>query len=274
LEELFDKRVVDRVFARLNLSVRIGIIIGTGAFAIAATLLFVAPVPQDPSYHLFADTRRVLGISHFGDVTTNLAFLVIGIWGLGVLLSSRAESAFQPGWKKLPYLVFFVGITGVAGGSAYYHYHPDNETLLWDRLPMTLAFMAFFSAIIADRIHNAAGVFVVMPIFLGLGIISLAYWRTTEALGQGDLRFYGLVQYYPTLAIPLICLLFRAQEGLRGRYLYGLFGWYALAKLLEYFDYEVLRLTQGYLSGHNLKHIAAALASYMVLAFINRAVSR
>jgi hypothetical protein len=44
-----------------------------------------------------------------------------------------------------------------AVGSGYYHLAPDNESLFWDRLPMTIAFMGLVSSQIVDRINIRAG---------------------------------------------------------------------------------------------------------------------
>ena len=82
-----------------------------------------------------------------------------------------------------PYLVFFIGVALVSAGSAYYHWAPSNNRLLWDRLPMSIAFMAFCSAIIADRIDAKAGNVWLLPVLIGLGVVSLAYWNWTESWG-------------------------------------------------------------------------------------------
>jgi hypothetical protein len=42
----------------------------------------VPRIPQAQSYHLFADQLTFLGIPHFFDVTSNVGFLVVGLWGL------------------------------------------------------------------------------------------------------------------------------------------------------------------------------------------------
>ena len=107
-----------------------------------------------------------------------------------------------------PYLAFFIGVALVSAGSAYYHWAPSNDRLLWDRLPMSIAFMAFCSAIIADRIDSKAGNVWLLPVLIGLGLASLVYWNWTESLGRGDLRFYGFVQFYPMIAIPAVCCCF------------------------------------------------------------------
>ncbi|MBT3812899.1 MAG: hypothetical protein HOE45_04700 [Gammaproteobacteria bacterium] len=36
----------------------------------------------------------------------------------------------------------------VAAGSSYYHWNPNNQTLVWDRLPMTICFMSLFVALL------------------------------------------------------------------------------------------------------------------------------
>lgn len=113
-------------------------------------------IPQPQSYHLFADRRSFLGISKFGDVASNLPFGLIGIWGLLFLLQSRSRSqagTFIDERERWPYLFVFAGLLLTALGSSYYHLAPDNARLLWDRLPMTITFMAMVSAVIAERIN-------------------------------------------------------------------------------------------------------------------------
>ena len=100
---------------------------------------------------------------------------------------------------------------------------------------------------------------------IGLGLVSLVYWRWTKSLGQGDLRFYGFVQFYPIIAIPAVCVLFPEYRYLSGRYIAIVAGCYALSKLLEHFDREVFDLLSHSVSGHTLKHLAAATAALVVV---------
>src|ERR1700686_61603 len=51
------------------------------AFAGAVVLAWYGPIPQDPRYDLFADTRSMLGIPNAGNVLSNLAFLLAGAAG-------------------------------------------------------------------------------------------------------------------------------------------------------------------------------------------------
>jgi hypothetical protein len=142
------------------------------------TLPFLPPIPQDQAYHGFADQRTVLGIPNFWNVVSNLPFLVIGAAGLrlGGSLSVR---------------VIFLGIFLVAFGSAYYHWNPSDASLIWDRLPITLGFMAILANQIEERVSAKAGALLLWPL-IALGLASLLVWRWT-----GDLRLYGWVVLFP-----------------------------------------------------------------------------
>ncbi|MDJ0802554.1 MAG: hypothetical protein QNI97_06770 [Desulfobacterales bacterium] len=231
-------------------------------------LLFLDPIPQDPAYHLFADTRTILGIPNFNDVFSNIGFAIVGLLGVSAVTGTRGLLIFAQRPEARPYILFFVGVGLVSLGSAYYHLAPSNERLLWDRLPMSIGFMAFVAAIVADRIDARAGNTWLLPVLVGVGFLSLIYWHWTESMGRGDLRFYGLVQFYPMVAMPLACWLFPEHRYTSGRYILWVVGWYALAKVLEYFDGEVFALLGFTVSGHTLKHYTAAVATYVVLRML------
>ncbi|NKB58517.1 MAG: alkaline phytoceramidase [Alphaproteobacteria bacterium] len=244
------------------------LILGIMFSATLAALGFVPPIPQDPNYHNLADPRPYLGIPNFGDVTSNAGFLIVGVLGLMTVLGRKGREIFTNRTDALPYIVFFAGVGLVSIGSSYYHLVPDNDRLFWDRLPMTIAFTALFSAIVADRIDRTTGIKWLLPILIALGIASLLYWDWTESQGRGDLRFYGLVQFYPMIALPVICWLFPKARYTGGGYLIWVIFWYAAAKVLEYFDAEILALLGGAVSGHSLKHLAAAMATLAVLRMV------
>ena len=231
-------------------------------------LVALDPIPQSPNYHWFADTRSVLGIPNFNDVASNAGFAVVGILGAAVVVGSTHRAIFAEPSDAWPYLLFFIGVALVSVGSAYYHWAPSDNRLLWDRLPMSIAFMAFSSAIVADRIDLKAGNIWLLPVLIGFGVASLAYWNWTESFGRGDLRFYGFVQFYPMVAIPIVCLLFPEYRYLAGRYIALVVAWYALSKLLEHFDREVFDLLGHTFSGHTLKHLAATMATFVVLRIL------
>lgn len=246
---------------------RLKIILAVVAIVIIAAMS-INPIPQDPAYHNFADQRVILNIPNFYNVVSNIPFLIVGVMGMQLVASGRANGGLVE--LHVVYLTFFAGVLLTGFGSAYYHYYPVNQTLLWDRLPMTIAFMALFSAIAGEYISSK----IALKLFVSLlvsGMASLLYWYISEFNGRGDLRAYALVQFLPVLLIPLILWLFNSP--LNGsKYIWGIMGAYALSKLMEFFDAQVYR-GLGLISGHSLKHLFAAFGAYIFyLALRNRKV--
>jgi len=234
----------------------------------------VEPIPQDPNYHLFADARTFFGIPNFNDVVSNLGFALVGAFGILTLAGGMRAAIFEQSSHARPYLIFFVGIALISVGSAYYHWAPSNERLFWDRLPMSIGFMAISAAVVADRIDARAGNGWLLYLLLGSGVASLIYWYWSESLGRGDLRLYALVQFYPMVALPLIIGLFPQFRYTVGRYLALVILWYGLSKLFEHFDREVFDLLGHTVSGHTLKHLTAAVAPFVVIRMLLSGRSR
>jgi hypothetical protein len=227
-----------------------------------------APIPQSQSYHQFADQRRLLGIPNGLDVLSNAIFLAVGLPGILFLLSRNAGTAtpsFALPQEKVPHVVFFLGVVLTGFGSAYYHWKPGNDRLVWDRLPMTIGFTAFFAAMIAERISVKAGLRLLLPL-AAAGITSIVYWHWSELRGAGDLRPYILVQFYPLLGVVLLTSMFPSRYT-GTAILFTAIGFYALAKLFESFDAEILNWTRV-VSGHTLKHLAAGMAAYLILRML------
>jgi len=234
-------------------------IVALTLLAIVAALVLPA-MRQPVEYHDFADHRHAFGIHNFLDVvSSNLAFLIAGVTGLVIVIGGRAQFEFAS--ERWPFVVFFLGVLLTALGSGYYHLAPDNETLFWDRLPMTIAFMGLVSSQIVDRINVRAGLMLLLPMLL-LGVASVVYWRATERMGAGNVLPYGILQGYSVIVLLLLARLSPSRYT-RGSDIYWVFGWYVLAKLLETFDHEVLAVSQ-FVSGHTLKHLAAAAAAFVV----------
>jgi len=257
-----------RIFARLDtrspkLSA-ILLLLLTGVVALIASML--PRIPQPQAYHLFADRRSFFGIPNFGDVASNLPFAVIGIWGLLWLLSSNSDCRFLDPRERWPYAFAFLGLLLTAIGSSYYHLSPDNARLLWDRLPMTITFMAMVAAMIAERISVRAGLSF-LPLLLLIGVSSVLQWYASEARGAGDLRFYAAVQTCSALVL-LLALIF-PKRYTRSSDLAVVVGFYAFAKVLEIFDKPIFA-AQHIVSGHTLKHLAAAAAGYWILRMLQK----
>jgi hypothetical protein len=230
-----------------------GLIVGS-VITIAAVFMFTEAVPQDPAYHNFSDTRMLFGIDNFWNVASNLPFLLVGAAGL-FYVYRHMDTVCVPGLEPA-YRVFFIGIFLTAFGSGYYHLVPGNDSLVWDRLPMTIGFAGLFSIIVGEFVSIRAARLLLLPLLV-VGIASVEYWAWTEARGAGDLRPYAIVQFLPMLLIPVILLSYRPVTGTT-RYFWWMFAFYFVAKILEQLDAAIFGI--GHLiSGHSLKHVAAAL---------------
>ncbi len=219
-------------------------------------VLLAGRIPQDPGYHRFIDARTLLGIPNFLNCCSNALFLLAGAYGLW-RAPRLAESRTRTG-----YLVLCLGVLGVAAGSSFYHYAPSNAALVWDRLPMTVAFMALFSLLLDERVLPKTDPRTLWPL-VAIGVGSVVYWYWTETQGVGDLRPYALVQFLPMLLIPAILALF-ARRYLHGGLLVCALALYLLAKVFEHFDAQVYAAL-GQVSGHSLKHVLSGLAVFFII---------
>jgi len=226
------------------------------------TAAFIDPVAQDPGYHHFADTRSMFGVPNFLNVVSNLPFFLVGIAGLYFVVHDKHLTGATVAWR-----VLFASVSLTALGSSYYHLAPANDTLLWDRLAMTIGFMSFVAIVVGEYLSERTATRLLLPLLL-LGIASVLYWAHTESLGQGDLRAYALVQFLPVVLIPMIVVLYRERSDL-GPYIGAMILFYISAKLFELFDAEVF--AAGHLvSGHSLKHLFGAMAPAGLLYGLTR----
>jgi len=237
------------------------------ALAFILWLLYLGPIAQNPEYHKFADIRCMGGLCRAGDVLTNIPFIIVGAWGLLYLYSAKSESAFENKFEKKYFVIFYIGLFLTGFGSSYYHVDPSSSTLFWDRLPLTLSFMSFLCITISERISPSFAEKIFIPTLL-LGLFSVVYWHFTEQAGVGDLRFYYFVQFFTIFIIPIILILFKS------RYKFGHYVWYIMAayfgaKVTEIYDHEIYNAIKV-LSGHNLKHLIAALSPVFILIMLKK----
>ncbi len=227
-------------------------LLGLAAISLLGLFLFVPPIPQPQTYHSFADQRTMFGIPHFWNVVSNLPFILVGAMGLAYVRGNLSASTF------------FLGVFLTGFGSSYYHWRPDDIGLFWDRLPMSIAFMAALAYVIEERIDERIGQMLLWPLIL-LGIVSLLIWIKTD-----DLRLYAWVQFFPLVSLPLMFWLLDPKYS-GTAYWFVAAGLYALAKVLEHGDAAIHSATGHLMSGHALKHVAAAGACYAIyLAFTKR----
>jgi hypothetical protein len=222
-----------------------------------ALRLLLGPVPQDTSYHLLADTRTCLGfIPRAGDVLSNLAILAAGVFGLA--LRSRMTVAPE---ERAAVNVLVAATLLTALGSAYYHWAPTNETLVWDRLPLGVILVSILALVMADRLHPLYARHGIWPL-TALVAAGIALWAVSESMGKGDLILYLIVRIGAGISILALLVFGRPRHtGTR---------WLVLALLCELImaaferlDYPIFQWT-GWVSGHSLKHVMVGVALALV----------
>jgi hypothetical protein len=212
-------------------------IIAAVLVALAVALAWLAPIRQPAGFHDYADQRTLLGLPHFWNLVSNLPFVVFGIMGIALKPSSTA-------WKTVFWGSLLAGL-----GSTWYHLAPSDETLVWDRIPIGIAFAAFLAALVEE--HTKIRGDVLLAPLVVLSVAAIAYWRTS-----GDLSAWVFVQLAPMLAAALVVGLLPGRYPHRRYIVYALV-WYGLAKLFEFADHQAMQWTGGLMSGHALKHLAA-----------------
>ena len=194
---------------------------------------------------------------------SNLPMFFLGAYGLYLgLINFNRRPDFVSKWIPL---ILCAGIFTAFFGSAYYHWAPDNHTLVWDRLPMTLMFMPIFALLLYDFVGVKIGqvaFFVLIP----LGVLSIFYWQYTESIGHGDLRIYAFVQFFPMLITPFILWLFPKKKKYV-KFIVFILGWYIVAKICEHYD-DAIYSVLGFWSGHTIKHLVGAISLYYILKLI------
>ncbi len=217
---------------------------------------FISPIPQDPAYHDFAPTAlETSNIPNTLNVITNVPFAIVGLYGL--FYCSRFPQLYAPrSWR-----LFFLGIALLAVGSTVYHWNPNDATLVWDRIPMTMAFTALFSALFSEQTGLEVEDFVLIPLVLA-GIVSVIYWQYSD-----DLRFYGFIQFFPLVALPLVILLMPRRFNSEHYLFYALIS-YIAAKIFEANDHETWRWIGC--SGHAIKHLLAGCSTLVILCMLKK----
>ncbi len=213
------------------------------------------PEMDSNTYFNFADHRNILGIPNALNVLTNIFFFISGF--IGIKLSFKNRNRINK-FQFTNYLLFSLAILFTSFGSSYFHLSPNSETLIWDRLPMSVAFSSLISMIIADRLSSKSGAWV-LAILIPYGLFTV--------LGYGyhfiSIRPYIFLQFGSILFVGLI-IAFLKEEKISNSALWACLGFYTIAKIFEFLDSFVFDLT-SIISGHSLKHFFAFLAVHKII---------
>ena len=239
---------------------------GVVTISVACIVAFFHRTPrlkQNPNYHNFADSRCLCcGVPNTFDVLSNIPFLFVGLIGLDVLYQGPISAAcglalpnLSHNYERESWAIFFLSVALVSFGSGYYHWKPNSKRLVWDRLPMSVAFTTLYYIVIQESVGVDD-----VRLLLGLvfiGIFSVVLWHFTD-----DLRLYAIVQGYCLLTIPMFYVVFYDKCRYSDNHqVYKALFLYVVAKVTEAKDKAIFNKTGGLVSGHTLKHLFAAAAS-------------
>ena len=235
------------------------------ALAVLGVLLLILalvlpPFAQPQGYHDFADKRAWLGIPNYGDVASNVMFLVVGLVGLAAMRSPSVRAMESA--PRHAYALMFLGLVFTAFGSGYYHWAPSDARLVWDRLPMTVVFMPLLAATYAERLRWRSDLPLLVLTLLGVG--SVVYWKLSD-----NLMPY-LIAQGGAIVLILLALASLPTSWTGRRMLLPALACYAVAFVCEKLDMAIFRLTTGIISGHTIKHLATAAAFYFILRMLQR----
>ena len=215
--------------------------------ATAVSMIVLGPIERGETFHHYADQRRWLGIPHAGDVLSNLAFVIVALRY----------------FRQIPALAAAVAAIGV--GSAIYHWAPSDTTLVVDWAPIGITLMLVLATVIGDRIGSRSAQIALAAGPLG-AVIAVGYWLITGGTGdgdgnRGDMAPYVAIQMLGVALPPLLAL--AAPGRIAARWLLAAVACFIAARVLGANDAALLDAIG--ISGHSLKHLAAATAAACVL---------
>ncbi|WJX35361.1 hypothetical protein P8452_23364 [Trifolium repens] len=219
-------------------------------------ILFTPSIPRSPDQHQFADVRNLLGVPNTLNVMTNFPFLVVGVLGFVFALDGSFFNISSQG-EVWGWVLFYGGMIGVAFGSTYYHLKPDNHRVIWDTLPMMVAFSSLLSCLIFERFGQRSGLSSMFALLVS-AILCVLHERI-----YNDIRFCMMFQLILPLAIPAIAFMYRSKYTHSG-YWFLSTGIYLLAKIEGAGDKKIYRVNHYFITGHSLEHLCLALIPFFL----------
>ncbi|GLT75925.1 hypothetical protein SLA2020_476150 [Shorea laevis] len=231
------------------------------AFLCWLFLMLITPkIPLSPHNPLFADMRNFLGMPNTLNVISNFPFLIVGVLGFVLSLGGSFFNISLRG-EVWGWVLFYAGIASMAFGSAYYHLKPDESRVMWDTLPMMIAYSSLFSSFIIERLGERIGLSCLLSLLI-VAVISIIYARTFS-----DLRLCITFQSIPCIAIPVMTFLFPPKYSHSMYWLWAA-GACIVAKVEALADMKIYRANRYIISGHSLEHLCSAIAPVLLTVML------
>jgi hypothetical protein len=228
----------------------------TGLIILILLAIFLPSIEQNQNYHNFADQRVLFGVNNAFDTLSNLAFIMVGILGL-VNFYNNQYIKISNSFSVILNL-FFIAIILTGLGSSFYHLSPNDFTLVFDRLAMSLVFASILAMLAYLKISPRFGLHTLAELLI-LAPLTVLIWKF-----NGNLTPYVVLQFGGIILVILTLLLTKTR--MQGPCFTSLIILYGAAKLVEFYDEKIFNLSQNLISGHTLKHLIAALA---VIIFVS-----
>lgn len=216
-------------------------------------------VDLHPHGHPFIDARMIWGIPNFMDVLSNGPLLLAGLLGVWAL---RGKQLLLPRSRQAM-TVFFMGLMVTGLGSAWYHWAPDAQGLVLDRLGMAVTFAGALALAVSERV-SAAAASVTLRSSMMVALLS-----AVMPLSHDNVWPWVVVQF-GGMALMLWLSMQKQVAGAMGVRIGGLLALYAVAKVFELGDEAIFHATGEVVSGHTLKHLVAALAVLPVVVAVRQ----
>jgi hypothetical protein len=228
----------------------------TGLIILLFLAIFLPSIQQDQNYHNFADKRVLFGVNNAFDTLSNLAFIIVGALGL-VNFYNNQYVKISNSFSVILNL-FFISIILIGLGSSFYHLSPNDFTLVFDRLAMSLVFASILAMLAYLKTSPRFGLHTLAELLI-LAPLTVLIWKF-----NGNLTPYVVLQFGGIILVILTLLLTKTR--MQGPCFTSLIILYGAAKLAEFYDEKIFNLSQNLISGHTLKHLIAALA---VIIFVS-----
>jgi hypothetical protein len=228
----------------------------TGLIILILLAIFLPSIEQNQNYHNFADQRVLFGVNNAFDTLSNLAFIIVGALGL-VNFYNNQYIKISNSFSVILNL-FFISIILIGLGSSFYHLSPNDFTLVFDRLAMSLVFASILAMLAYLKISPRFGLHTLAELLI-LAPLTVLIWKF-----NGNLTPYVVLQFGGIILVILTLLLTKTR--MQGPCFTSLIILYGAAKLVEFYDEKIFNLSQNLISGHTLKHLIAALA---VIIFVS-----